>query len=1661
MATYEEVMGALRNAHDAGDEEAAQRLAQMAQSLKGTSLSAPTKNFLPEIGFDKINAGVEALANTAAGMVGSMTTGPLAFATNLANTAFHEGRLLTPKEGGQAFNEGVDILAGPLAKRTSPLGQEYTENIGKVINELIPVAPLHGTIPAIKAGEGVNALKARFGKAADIPVPAPKPVTSLEKIKAERAAKGTAPEEANLEYLKQEALKKQQALIDAKIAQGQRPITVDTAGRASTEGVTGKLNALSPMERMAQDLGAPELNTEGFGERSGIRDMANQLIVGDELKAAREKQTGLDQQFKEREQQTREEQARYQAAQDVVNNRQNALYQNPAITHDPVTAYTAALNEKLRLAKESADSAKTQAEYVAAKEHEARIAAEVSKMERMRQIEIDDTQHVLPDTNEVIAPQYGAMKGTGRFDENGMPIRADLSMEATNLENPLQRNLWGDELGQKSPQENRSGLTQAIDKMPAGPEREAGLSLLKPPVELDVGNNPFVQALARKMEKQRELVSRLEADVQSGKKMGTQLVRAQKDLKTMQGHYEKAKANLGKVGDKSTNPFDNKSRPISNAGKYGRQRGAIDPTAFQLKFPEFIGSKIRDAAGKLKLMYHGTSKDKAFSDIKAGPRGAWFTDDPTGASEYAKQNDAQKFVYNPDKRTYEDINTSAHVHQVYLNIQKPYELSEIDLAQYHRASNYAKFQKEITEKAKREGYDGIDWGHGIYTAFDPKQIKSAISPEYKKGKQTNPFGRDTIELNSGVPLPDSIKNLFSSDKDKKPGSTLHELIPAMSRSLDTPEKVIDALKDQTDIPERGTTRKLQEATQKGLLYAKEQHNNALLNFTYNEVAKAGDAIANLKKELVDTTLLPGLRELNDKEFVHLQQVMMEGMKEKMTFTPDELQTHYGFTEKQTKLYNDFQHAFEEGYQRINATRELQNKPPISRYVGYMAGMAKGAYKRLVSIEMRKPNGEIIKDEKGNPVMTVVGIIGSDWRHITDKRMEAIKKEHPEYTFSEEKYSGPGQYGKREMSSLVEALGILSENNPSVEAFAKQMQDIMSSEAESYRGAKKHTMAKKGIWGMEGDKPKEWATPEQNALDGMKGQIEYLNKIIEWSEYSKAAEQVGKVLADPDVQLKHKNAAERSTEYLQNVLGTDPQKGLDIMVSELAKSLGMPPSFLEKAASWNKKVFNAVFLALGPMFLIANHISGAVAFPAMAQYLSSKGVRLGPDMGTGLSHIAEGIVASVDGYRGKLKTEFDKKAWQALKDFAVTDPQLMGHSTSLRKGTGYYAKEVLHTGAAGSEGMPRAAVFMGVSRLLRDAGFENDPNIFHVARDVTDMAMGVFRQEEQPTAYNQFGPLKPLASQLSTFLTNSNSNLMMLGRIGFREGNFKPIGMAILSSLLMSGVMGVPGFTQADWLFEQISSAMGKPTTLVNEILKMTRSKTGGDALSVGVPSAVTGIDMHTSFGRPNLIPPFFTGASAMAKAGTDLWNGGKDALSGDVAGGVMDAKRAAIHLSPPIARKNLEMEWFGDKKPNGNVLMHSLQKGKGTQGTMELTPTEVTARRMGFNMVSSFKKSQEDYQRNLIDQHLQDKQQKIMTSLDESLTSSKGKVNPEKVRDYLDKYIEAEGDPKTFVTQLNSKVLADNTTNVQRYLMQKANSGSLSAARALKRWKENQIVDRP
>jgi hypothetical protein len=102
----------------------------------------------------------------------------------------------------------------------------------------------------------------------------------------------------------------------------------------------------------------------------------------------------------------------------------------------------------------------------------------------------------------LMANPYGANIGDWRIDENGVPVRIDLSMDLQNVQEPLQMHLWGDEaqpridpIGQaatladgirqfeEQPMQGGIPLTQAIDMMPPGEARTTGLNMLRHMVE--------------------------------------------------------------------------------------------------------------------------------------------------------------------------------------------------------------------------------------------------------------------------------------------------------------------------------------------------------------------------------------------------------------------------------------------------------------------------------------------------------------------------------------------------------------------------------------------------------------------------------------------------------------------------------------------------------------------------------------------------------------------------------------------------------------------------------------------------------------------------------------------------------------------------------------------------------------------------------------------------------------------------------------------------------------------------------------------------------------------------------------------------------------------------------------------------------------------------
>ena len=144
-------------------------------------------------------------------------------------------------------------------------------------------------------------------------------------------------------------------------------------------------------------------------------------------------------------------------------------------------------------------------------------------------------------------------------------------------------------------------------------------------------------------------------------------------------------------------------------------------------FDKWFGdSKVVDDNGQPLVMYTGTSKDVDFKSFKVPKNGVWFTTNPAEASQYAVENDSKEFKYNRDTRQYEEVNTASRVIPAFLSIQNPYKITEDDLKQIN-TENYRKAQGQFFDNLRAQGYDGVDFGGGLWVVIGkPTQIKSTI-----------------------------------------------------------------------------------------------------------------------------------------------------------------------------------------------------------------------------------------------------------------------------------------------------------------------------------------------------------------------------------------------------------------------------------------------------------------------------------------------------------------------------------------------------------------------------------------------------------------------------------------------------------------------------------------------------------------------------------------------------------------------------------------------------------------------------------------------------------------------------------------------------------------------------------------------------------------------
>ncbi len=891
-----------------------------------------------------------------------------------------------------------------------------------------------------------------------------------------------------------------------------------------------------------------------------------------------------------------------------------------------------------------------------------------------------------------------------------------------------------------------------------------------------------------------------------------------------------------------------------------------------------------------------------------------------------------------------------------------------------------------------------------------------------KEKKTPSFNTKTRKQGGALFLGAGKKQALGTIKGNK---ALSEALPELVSVAETPEGVVKATTGLADVAV-STAKDAVRLFTKGFLYEKYKTNNPIVKYTYDKVSQAVDAAKETTHKLLQRDLLPKLRNMSTAEMTELHGAMLSAMKNKSDLSRAMLEKH-GFNEKQIAAWESFQSAYKTSLDNMNTARAELGKPPVDAYAGYMAGMSTGDFRTTI----------LGKDAAGNP--TVVGIIGSNSKRAMESRVNDFLKTHPEYSKGTDKfYGGAGMRGDKG-AALLEALSLLSDHNPDVKVFADSLAEHLQQQAYDYQGAKKHTMQKKGVFGMEGSKP--WESAEQNALDGFHAQIRYVETMAKWSELSKAASDLKKVFSDPTIQESQKNAIAMSNEYLRNALGQNPSKvgrAIDGVVSSVGEALGYGPSYFDSAIRGVKGGINTVFFALRPMFIATNLLQGIVSTPKMVSFLRSRGIDI--------PHAID-VKSAINGVQhiwGN-ETPFSKAMWDYGEQHGISSTQIFDHSTDIRKGVGHYASKTLEAGMGIAEGVPRGMMYSMFANILKENGYAKHPDIFKVARELTDMSMGDYRLQEAQRANNVMGPLAPLLGNLSTFAGNENSMIALLAREAKTNKAYAPIVAAIGTGLAVHGLMGFPGFQEADWLYEKLTGWAGKPTTLTNQILNMAQDKgPAGDAMALGMP-AYAGIDLHETLGRSSALPAMFGGGGA--GKGIEIGKAGYAAITNP---SEMNAKRLAYAAALGSMKGPMELSWFS----HGDIALNR-KEGHATEGLYKRSEFDKTARMAGVTSTSEYKSKEKIRQQMLEDIHYKDKQKSVLNSVGDKVVTKSG-LQPDDITKALDKYIEAEGNPTTFAQEMLKYQVNVNTTAMQRYLLNKAKGGNLSAIKALGRMSEKE-----
>lgn len=1049
----------------------------------------------------------------------------------------------------------------------------------------------------------------------------------------------------------------------------------------------------------------------------------------------------------------------------------------------------------------------------------------------------------------------------------------------------------------------------------------------------------------------------------------------------------------------------------------------------------YFGEQVRKAQDESPVRWfhgneeNGMSKTRSLQQQAQRPNA---NSERFGPGHYVAQSRDFSSVYGGPK---------GRMYEVEQPFQRPFDTTKPGNEKlYDTIAEKLGSRAEANKFLQKQGYDGITFssprGDKLGVMFDEKPMKD-IGParekirqqtltleSYEPGSKNDPLRSQRGMVKIGEPAEKAVKGIGAFQKWAK------NLAPDRSTPA---EFIAEHGNGRTPDVQQSFLKQAANLFTKGSIYMQERLSNNPLYKRVTDRFREADNLAKAQQQsIVHDIYAPSWRGLSDAEKARSWSALQKMQDAGVRVTGDQL-VDMGFNQKERDAIATHFNVMDKVLPKINEAMDAAGLSHIKPEAAFVASKMTGTFRKTML------------DANNDPI----GFLGDRTRSGLLKQEAAFKKLYPEAVSGKEQVMSGRQSNS---SSMADLLSYLSENDPHMAAYLKASKEAGAADALNFRGAKTHTMMKKGVVGMEGNRP--WESDFTNAQEGIDAQIKYLNRVLEFAEKAKAEADVRPLLDSPELNMP--NAKQLASDYRDYSLGKNPYKFAkisDAIGDFFDSAAGGKLSYAGDIARGTKKLINTTLLSANPLFLEANILQPLRNMPEIASFLGAKGAAKAELQGpVSMGKVTAQLAAN------KLDPLLTEARQYAQDNHVYASDLVEQRTASGRFGTGETLGQkftnsmdaidhALQTPASKVESVTRQTFFLTMVDMLHENGIKKSDGLFDIAANLTDRGMNRYSMDEAPILIKAMGGMGKYPYNLMSFKFNELSRLMSIARQAnpMQINTMRPLLTAMSMQVAIAGLMGTVGFPEANWVVSEISELLGSPTSLTKILLDHGDDHIVGPVtvkdVAYGGLSKVTGIDQTNRMGVGSVVGDLGSPANMAFPGLSKLTTGIKDI--GDFAKdpSKYNAAKAAVDILPGGA---LLDRWLFSKGLGTDKEM-GFNRNRVESGVERNTADKI-AKTFGGTGVNEASKKTSLYENQRVDKIYQDKQKTIVDRMGQDLFMN-GQIDPAR----FTQYTEAQGNLDSIDKQIENIAVEQNMPADKRDALKAAATQGLSGVGKMKR----------